>query len=107
MILESTFTSARDVARLVYPFLPVQFFMHTKLNSIDKIGALTIPALVIHGAHDSIIPIALGRTLFNAANEPKDFYEIPDADHNDTFFIGGDEYFSRIDRFVASIHHQL
>ena len=106
LILESTFTSAKDVAQLVYPFLPVQFFMHTKLNSIEKIKALTIPILVIHGAHDSIIPIGLGRKLFNAANEPKDFYKIPNADHNDTFFMGGDEYFSRIGRFVASITHQ-
>lgn len=105
LILESTFTSARDVARVVYPFLPVRFFMHTRLNSMEKIKTLTIPALVIHGAHDSIIPIGLGRKLFTAANEPKDFYEIPNADHNDTFFIGGDEYFSRIDRFVASITH--
>jgi len=106
LILESTFTSAADVACVVYPFLPVQFFMHTKLNSIEKITTLTIPILVIHGAHDSIVPIGLGRKLYNAANEPKDFYEILNADHNDTFFIGGDEYFARIDRFVASITHQ-
>jgi hypothetical protein len=103
MILESTFTSAKDVARLAYPLLPVQFFMRTKLNSIEKIRTLSAPLMVIHGADDSIIPIALGRRLFNAANEPKEFYEIPKADHNDTFFIGGDEYFSRIDRFIASI----
>jgi len=101
LILESTFTSAKDVARIVYPFLPVQFFIHTKLNSIEKIRTLAIPILFIHGAHDSIIPIGLGRKLFNAANEPKDFYEIPNADHNDTYFIGGDDYFARIDRFAA------
>jgi fermentation-respiration switch protein FrsA (DUF1100 family) len=105
LILESTFTSARDVARVVYPFLPVQFFMHTRLNSIEKIKTLTIPILVIHGAHDSIIPIGLGRKLFNAANQPKDFYEIPNADHNDTFFMGGEEYFFRVDRFIASLSH--
>ena len=107
LILESTFSSAKDVARVVYPFLPVQFFMHTKLNSIEKIKTLAVPILVIHGAHDSIIPIGLGKKLFDAANDPKDFYEIPNADHNDTFFMGGDEYFSRIDRFVASISHTL
>jgi fermentation-respiration switch protein FrsA (DUF1100 family) len=106
LILESTFTSAKDVARIVYPFLPVQFFMQTKLNSIEKIRTLTIPILFIHGAHDSIIPIGLGRKLFNAANEPKDFYEIPNADHNDTFFMGGDDYFTHVDDFAASITHQ-
>lgn len=101
LILESTFTSANDVARLVYPFLPVQFFMRTKLNSFEKIKTIKTPLLVIHGSLDSIIPIGLGRKLFNGANEPKDFYEIPSADHNDTFFLGGDEYLSRIQRFAA------
>jgi fermentation-respiration switch protein FrsA (DUF1100 family) len=103
LILESTFTSANDVARIAYPFLPVQFFMHTKLNSLEKIPTLALPILMMHGARDSIIPIGLSRRLFDAANEPKDFYEIPNADHNDTFFIGGEEYFSRISRFISSI----
>jgi hypothetical protein len=101
LIVESTFTSAKDVARVLYPFLPVHFFLRSKFNSIEKIRTLNIPTLVIHGEHDSIIPIGLGRKLFNAANEPKEFYEIPGADHNDTFFVGGEEYFSRIDRFVT------
>jgi fermentation-respiration switch protein FrsA (DUF1100 family) len=101
VILESTFTSAKDVARSAYPFLPVQFFLHSKFNSIGKIQTLRVPTLFLHGEHDSIIPLALGRKLFNAANEPKEFFTIPGADHNDTFFIGGDEYFDCIDRFVA------
>lgn len=105
LILESTFSSAADVARAAYPFLPVQFFMHTKFNSIEKIRTLNIPILVIHGSQDSIVPLSLGRKLFHAAHEPKDFYEIPQADHNDTFFIGGEEYFSRIKSFVSSTEH--
>lgn len=103
LILESTFTSAKDVARLAYPFLPVHLTLRTKLNSIDKIQTLLVPILVIHGSRDDIIPVSLGRRLFQAANEPKEYYEIPAADHNDTFFIGGEEYFDRIDRFVASV----
>ncbi|MDP2886221.1 MAG: alpha/beta hydrolase [Ignavibacteria bacterium] len=101
LILESTFTSGKDVTRILYPFLPVQFFLRSKFNSIEKIRTLSIPTLIMHGEHDSIIPPGLGRKLFNAANEPKEFYEIPGADHNDTFFVGGDEYFNRIDQFVT------
>jgi uncharacterized protein len=106
LILESTFTSAPDVARVAYPFLPVQFVMHTKLNSIQKIKNIKIPLLIIHGSRDSIIPIRMGRSLFDAANEPKELYEIPTADHNDTFFVGGEEYFERVDHFVNYISHQ-
>jgi fermentation-respiration switch protein FrsA (DUF1100 family) len=102
VILESTFTSAKDVAHIHYPFLPVQYFLRTKLNSIGKIKSLHVPILIVHGSHDTIIPVGFGRQLFQAANEPKELYEIPGADHNDTFFVGGEEYFNRIDQFVDS-----
>jgi fermentation-respiration switch protein FrsA (DUF1100 family) len=103
LILESTFSSAKDIAGTVYPFLPVQFFLRTKFNSVEKIRTLNVSILMMHGDRDTIIPLRLGRKLYNAANEPKEFYEIPDADHNDTFFVGGDEYFHRIDQFVSKI----
>ncbi len=103
LILESTFSSGKDVARILYPFLPVGLFMQSKFNSIDKIKTLHLPVLVMHGSHDEILPIALGRRLFAAANDPKEFYEIAGAGHNDTFFVGGEEYFDRIDRFTSRI----
>ena len=101
LILESTFTSAKDVARLLYPFFPVGPFLRNKFNSIDKIRTLTVPILFIHGTHDTILPIRLGRELYFAANAPKEFCEIPGAGHNDTFVVGGEEYFGRIERFTA------
>ena len=55
---------------------------------------------VIHGNNDTIVPFALGEHLFAAANEPKTFYEIQGADHNDTYEIGGREYFERLAQFI-------
>jgi fermentation-respiration switch protein FrsA (DUF1100 family) len=103
LVLESTFTSGKDVAHLLYPFLPVGPFMHSKFNTIDKIRTLHLPVLVMHGSHDEILPLSLGRRVFAAANDPKEFYEIPGAGHNDTFFVGGEEYFDRIERFASTI----
>jgi fermentation-respiration switch protein FrsA (DUF1100 family) len=102
LILESTFSSAHDVARVAYPFLPTQFILRTKLNSDEKIGIASIPILFIHGNRDSIIPISLGRKLFAAANEPKQFYVVEGADHNDIFWVGGTAYLDRIQQFVDS-----
>lgn len=100
LILESTFTSAKDVARAVYPFLPVSLVMRSEYNSAEKIQRLSIPLLSMHGENDEIIPLHLGRKLFGAANEPKEFYLISGAGHNDTFFVGGSEYLERIRRFA-------
>jgi fermentation-respiration switch protein FrsA (DUF1100 family) len=102
LILESTFTSGRDVARLLYPFLPVGPFMHNKFNTIEKLKTLHLPLLVMHGSLDEILPVGLGRQLFAEANDPKQYYEIAGARHNDTFFVGGEEYFNRIDQFVET-----
>ncbi len=103
MILESTFSSARDVAAAAYPFLPAQFFLRTKFDSEAKIRSITIPLLFIHGTDDSIIPIELGRKLYEAANEPKEFYEVRGADHNDVFLVGGSERNERIRKFVEGV----
>ncbi len=101
LILESTFTSAKDMARVLYSFLPAQWLVRTQFNSEKKIRSLPLPVLVMHGTHDSIVPVALGRKLFNAANSPKEFYEIPGANHNDTFWVGGKAYLDRIRSFVT------
>lgn len=103
LILESTFSSAKDVARVAYPFLPVQFVLRTQFASIEKIRVIHIPSLFLHGDHDSIIPMSLGRKLFEAANEPKTFYEVPGADHNDIFTVGGRSYLETIKDFAEGL----
>ncbi len=102
LILESTITSAKDFAAIHYPFLLSRFLLQTKLNSIDKIARVHVPVLMIHGRRDRIVPFELGRELFSAANEPKEFYEIPRADHNDTYFIAGAAYFQRVRAFILN-----
>jgi len=103
LILEATFSNAKDVARIAYPFLPAQFILRSEFNSEEKIRSIRIPTLIIHGGEDNIIPVALGRKLYDAANEPKSFYLIPGADHNDTFWVGSEEYLQTIRSFARSL----
>jgi hypothetical protein len=51
-----------------------------------------VPLLVLHGERDSIVPIAQARRVFEAAPEPRRFFAIPGADHNDTYLAGGGPY---------------
>jgi len=69
-------------------------------DSLSKITHLRSPLLMIHGDRDEIVPYRLGRELFKAANRPKEFYRIKGAGHNNTFDVGGDEYFYKIMTFV-------
>jgi fermentation-respiration switch protein FrsA (DUF1100 family) len=98
LVLENTFPNAPDVAAFHYPWLPVRMLMRTRLDAAAAIGRYHGPLLQVHGDADTIVPIALGRKLFEAANEPKQFVVIPGADHNDPRAAG---FYQALDQFLA------
>lgn len=100
LILESTFTSAKDMAKRMFGFLPVYLLTKTRFDSIRKIRNVTVPKLFIHGTADQTVPHSLGVRLYEAAPGPKGFYEIPGADHNDTYLTGGKAYFQKLSAFI-------
>jgi fermentation-respiration switch protein FrsA (DUF1100 family) len=101
LILESAFTNSSDMAKMMAPFL---FDWRPKVpyDNLGKIDKVKVPVLVIHGSHDEIIPVDMGRRVFAAANSPKDLYIIPGAHHNDTYVVGGQAYFQRLKAFIFS-----
>jgi fermentation-respiration switch protein FrsA (DUF1100 family) len=100
LILESAFTSAVDIGQKAYPFLPVRLLMKDRYESLRKIGKISAPLLMIHGEADSLVPVENGRTLFEAAAEPKEWYGVPAAGHNDLQWVGGKGYLERINQFL-------
>lgn len=101
LILESVFTSASDMSRKVFPLIPLGWAIRSKLDAIGKIPHLKLPKLFLHGTRDEIVPYDLGRKLFDNAAEPKTFYPIEGAGHNDTYIMGGRDYFNAINRFIT------
>jgi fermentation-respiration switch protein FrsA (DUF1100 family) len=83
MILEAPFTSAADAGAGHYPFLPVRWLIKDPFYSDRRIADVRAPVLVLHGARDMIIPIALGEKLYALIPGPKQFVRFPDAGHND------------------------
>ena len=103
LVLVSPFTSIRSMARRHYPFLPLGPLIRTKYDSLSKLPEVGAPLLIVHGDNDEIVPIDEGRTLFEAAGEPKDFYTVRGADHNDTYYVGGEAYFNRLLTFIRDL----
>jgi len=100
LILQSGFASGVDVARNAYPFLPVRWLLTDRYDSSVKIQNIHCPVMVIHGDRDSIIPIRFGKVLFDLANEPKEWFSIVGANHNDLTWVGGKGYLETIDAFL-------
>ncbi|MFQ5850203.1 MAG: alpha/beta hydrolase [Candidatus Binatia bacterium] len=100
LIIETPFASVREMAKVLFPFLPIGPFLRTRYDILDKIKRVRVPLLVIHGDQDDVVPYAQGKRVFEAAPEPKEFYTIPGAHHNDTFIVGGDPYFAALKGFI-------
>jgi hypothetical protein len=96
LILESGFPHLGAMARVHYPFIFSERFLSGRFDAVSRLKKVNLPVLVIHGDRDAIVPLDLGRRLFEAAPEPKEWYAIKGADHNDTYLVGGNNYFLRL-----------
>ncbi len=101
LILEAPFTSARAVAGRVVPLLgPVLMWGYDNLSRIKNVRA---PLLIIHGDRDEVIAYAFGQELFSAANQPKAFWTIAGATHNDLHVVAKAEFPTRLQAFYRFI----
>lgn len=83
LVLESPYTSALDIATASYWFLPVRLLMKDQFRSDERIGAVRVPLLILHGERDRVVPFTLGQRLYALANEPKRFVRFRDGGHVD------------------------
>jgi fermentation-respiration switch protein FrsA (DUF1100 family) len=100
LIVDSTFSSAADMAKKIYPFVP-SFFIQTKMDSMGKIRNITVPKLFIHSVEDEIVPFALGKKLYDAAPDPKEFIEIVGS-HNDGHMYDQGKIKNRMTAFLKN-----
>lgn len=82
VILQAPYTSASDRAAEIYFFLPVKFIMLDHFSSLERIKRIKSPLLILHGELDEMIPIRHGKSLLEAANQPKEAIFFPDVGHN-------------------------
>lgn len=101
MITESTFSSAKDMARRIYPLIP-PFFIVSDFDSVKKVKSISVPKLIIHSVDDEIVPFDLGQKLFEAAPPPKEFLKIRGG-HNTGFLDSEKEYKKGISSFISSL----
>lgn len=82
LIIESSFTSFKDIARH-HAGWGHYMVNKSSLNSEEAIKSYRGKVLISHGTDDKVVPFEMGKRLMAAANEPKLFYEIAGGGHND------------------------
>jgi fermentation-respiration switch protein FrsA (DUF1100 family) len=89
LILEAPPTSVAEAAQSHFPYVPASLLVIDRFDSLSRIGKVKAPILVMHGERDRVVPVRYGRTLFNAAPEPKEGWFVPEAGHEDLARYGG------------------
>lgn len=100
LILESTFSSAKDVANAVFPVLSRLIFLRYDFDTAAHVRRVACPVLVLHSPDDEIIPFRLGEKVFQAANEPKSFVKMR-GDHNSGILMSQPDYERALGAFVS------
>ncbi|MHB8655514.1 MAG: alpha/beta hydrolase [Terriglobia bacterium] len=99
LIVESSFTSPRDMARHVLKIPFMEYVLKSRFDSIGKIAQIHAPVMIIHGKEDKLIPFLMGERLYAAAHEPKTFLATQSG-HDDPYILGGKEYWNHWRTFI-------
>ena len=83
LILETPFTSLPDLAGELMPWVP-RFLVAYRFENLKKAGELDVPVLVVHGDRDEVIPLRMGREVYEALDPGRrEFVLLEGATHND------------------------
>ncbi len=88
LFLEAPYTSIAAMAWRRYPFVPVNWLLLDRFDTLAALPRVSAPVLIMHGARDAIIPPAMGKVLFDAAAGPKELWIAPDGGHSDLTDFG-------------------
>ena len=93
LIVESSFTTLVDMAKsLSYTWLPVQWILSQKFDTLGKIARVKMPVLFVHGDADRFVPARFSQALYDATRAPKRLLLVEGGSHNNSMRIASDEY---------------
>ncbi|MEV4053533.1 alpha/beta fold hydrolase [Amycolatopsis sp. NPDC049688] len=87
LVLRSPFTDLASVAAEIHPYLPVRLLLRDRFPVKEEAARLHVPAVVVLGGRDSIVPPSQSREVAAAASAR--LVEVPGADHNDPVLLDG------------------
>ena len=98
LILVAPFDSLVAVGKRHYPFLPVDWMLKHRFDSVAIAPKIRAPLLCIVAGDDEIIPAVHAKRLYDAWGGDKRWVELMGASHNSTDHA--DDYWKRIIAFL-------
>jgi pimeloyl-ACP methyl ester carboxylesterase len=86
--LRSPFPELADVGAHHYPWLPVRTLLRDRFPVASQLAGSDVPATVIYGDRDSVVPTALSARVADRAPTLAERVVLEGADHNDPVMFG-------------------
>ena len=99
LLLQSPFSSARAMARLIVtPAIAVIWRAVSRIHfdTVRAVARLDVPVSVSHGKRDRIVPFKMGLDVYNAARKRGQLLVVGKAGHSDVAEVAGEEYWKWI-----------
>lgn len=104
LLLQSPFSSARAMARLIVT-LPVavvwKAISRIHFDTARTVSRFDVPVSVSHGKRDRIVPFRMGLEVYDAAKVKGELLVVETAGHGDVATVAGDDYWKWI---IASLN---
>ena len=75
--------SLANVARHHYPWLPVDWMLRDRYDSLAHLSSANVPVAIMLAQRDTIVPAHFGLRLYEQLRTPKRLWEVSGAGHND------------------------
>jgi uncharacterized protein len=101
LILEAPFTSTKEMTKIHYGGMVPDFMIKDfQMDNVSRIGGIQCPLFVIQGSEDEVVPIQMGKAIFEKAPDPKEMWIIEGGLHNDLPSRTGSQFVEKPLEFV-------
>jgi uncharacterized protein len=102
LVLQSTFTTLRSIARNAFPSWPLHLLAGSIFDTVSVVRELDVPVLIIHGEQDETVPLEMGQLLHDSCSS-SEFEIIRQGSHVDLFEVAGPEICRIVETFVDRV----
>jgi len=103
LVLQSTFTNVREMARLQSRRFPLHLISGNFFDTRRILSRLEIPVMMIHGTKDEVIPVRMARELVSACRVPSELHLIDGGEHKNLYQRDGEAILKRLQTFVSNL----
>jgi fermentation-respiration switch protein FrsA (DUF1100 family) len=103
LVLQSTFTSLVDIARVTFRRFPLHLLAGNFFDTREALRDLRVPLLLFHGTADEVVPCWMGHALYDATPGAKRIVTVDGGLHKDLYIRDADSLVWTLSQFIADL----